>query len=334
MSPRNVKTRASKRETRLIERAEGEAPEKPSSQALLDGFIDHLRIERGYSKHTVRSYQTDLAAFLRWCDRHNIDPLDATHRQLRAYLSEMDAARYARSTVNRRLSSLKGFYRWMNLAQITDNTPADALSGPKRSKHLPHVLRESDMDKLLALRDLPDDADADHEQTPEDIRDQAIFEFLYATGARISEAAGLTVDDIDYASQLVKLFGKRSKERIVPVHRICLESLKRYEDHARPELLKGKKPTKSFFVSTRGNPMSADAIRVRFKKAIREAGLDENLSPHDMRHTFATDLLDGNADLRSVQEMLGHASLSTTQIYTHLSTKRIKDAHHQAHPRA
>ena len=139
--------------------------------------------------------------------------------------------------------------------------------------------------------------------------------------------------DLDFASCLVKVFGKGRKERIIPLHPICIRSLDVYLREARPQLM-GAKPTDRVFVSTRGNPMSADAIRAMFKKTVRAAGLDDTLSPHDMRHTFATDLLDGEADLRSVQEMLGHSSLSTTQIYTHLSTARLKEAHANAHPRA
>ncbi|MBQ9041257.1 MAG: tyrosine recombinase [Eggerthellaceae bacterium] len=301
---------------------------------LVDGFIGYLRAERGFSEHTIRNYGVDLGSFLRWCARHDVDPLNATHRQLRAYLGEMDAARYSRATVNRRLSSLRGFYRWMNLVGAMDADPAEALSGPKRGKHLPHVLKQDEMDRLLALNAPMGPDGGPRERTPEEVRDQAMLEFLYASGARISEAANLRVGDVDFNSNLVKLFGKGSKERIVPLHDLCVDAMKCYLDEARPALLKGKSATDRFFISKRGNPMSADAMRVRFKALVRQAGIDGKLTPHDMRHTFATDLLDGDADLRSVQEMLGHASLSTTQVYTHLSTTRLKDAHHQAHPRA
>lgn len=302
--------------------------------ALLDGYIGYLGAERGFSEHTIRNYRIDLDAFLRWCARHDVDPLNATHRQLRAYLGEMDAARYARSTVNRRLSSLRGFYRWMNLVGAMDADPAEALAGPKRGKHLPHVLKQAEMERLLSLHGPVDAHGNPREQTPGDMRDQAMLEFLYACGARISEAAGLRVGDVDFRSRLVKLFGKGGKERIVPLHDLCVEAMARYLELARPALLEGRPATDRFFVSSKGNPMSADSLRARFKALVREAGLDDGLSPHDMRHTFATDLLDGDADLRSVQEMLGHASLSTTQVYTHLSTTRLKEAHHQAHPRA
>ena len=333
---RQVKTRASKRNASSDD---GLCPASRSSDDaslagldLLESFIEQLSVERGVSQHTARSYKTDLEAYLRWCERNGYDPLSVTHRQLRSYLGNMDAARYARTTVNRRLSSLRGFYSWLNLTGVIDHDPASALSGPKQSRHLPHVLQHIQMSRLLCVHGPVDAAGNPREQSVQDIRDQALLEFLYACGVRISEASGLRLADVDFASRLVKVFGKGSKERIVPLHDVCVGAMQEYLNKARPVLL-GKNSTDRFFVSNRGNPMSADSMRKMFKRTVRAAGLDERLSPHDMRHTFATDLLDGQADLRSVQEMLGHSSLSTTQIYTHLSPARLKDVHAQAHPR-
>ena len=303
------------------------------NEELLDQFIESLRVERGASSHTIRSYRTDLEAFLRWCSRMGVDARSATYKQLRGYLGELDAAQYARTTMNRRLSSLKGFYAWMNVAGIIDENPASVLSGPKQNKHLPQVLQHDEMEKLLHVHASEDMLGNPREQSLSDIRDQALLEFLYACGARISEASGLRLGDVDFSARLVKVIGKGNKERVIPLHDLCIEAMRVYIEHARPKLLAGKSCDR-FFVSSRGNPMSPDSMRKMFKSTVRAAGLDERLSPHDMRHTFATDLLDGNADLRSVQEMLGHASLSTTQIYTHLSPARLKEAHDQAHPRA
>ena len=302
-------------------------------EALVDEYVETLRVERVASPHTIRSYRTDIEAYLRWCTRHDVDPLNGTHRQLRSYLGELDAARYARATINRHLSSLKGFYGWMSMRGLVAVDPSSVLSGPKLRRHLPHVLRGDEMDRLLAVHGPVDERGEAREQSLTDMRDQAILELLYACGARISEAASLRVGDIDFTARLVKLFGKGRKERIVPLHELCVGTLQTYLRDARPVLLGGKASDR-LFISTRGNPMSADAMRKMFKATVRQAGLDDRLSPHDMRHTFATDLLDGEADLRSVQEMLGHASLSTTQIYTHLSAARLKEAHTQAHPRA
>ena len=330
-------TRASKRvvEPEVTEASNSRGEESASERcaSLLDGYLESLRVEQGASDHTVRSYRADLEAFLRWCDRHGVNPLVATYRELRGYLGDMDAARYERTTVNRRLSSLRSFYGWMYVVGAIDSDPASVMSGPKQGRHLPHVLKRDDMERLLCVHSARDFAGNPREQLPVDLRDQAILEVLYASGARISEVAGLKLGDVDLSSRLVRLFGKGSKERIVPLHSICADAMRSYLRDARPLLL-GSKQTEYFFVSTRGNPMSADSMRKMFKATVRAAGLDDRLSPHDMRHTFATDLLEGEADLRSVQEMLGHASLSTTQIYTHISPGRLKDAHLQAHPRA
>ena len=336
MAKREVKTRASKRAAARSATCDASANADVSDlrgQELVDGYLESLRVEQAASKHTQRSYRTDLEAFLRWCARHDVEPRRATHRQLRSYLGELDAARYSRATINRHLSSLHGFYKWMNLRGYAESDPASVLSGPKLSRHLPHVLKQGEMDRLLAVHGPVAENGQPREQTPADKRDQAILELLYACGARISEAASLTIADVDFKSRLVRLFGKGGKERIVPLHDLCVATLRTYIDEARPLLLDGKR-SERLFITTRGNPMSADAMRVMFKKTVRQAGLDGRLSPHDMRHTFATDLLAGDADLRSVQEMLGHASLSTTQIYTHLSASRLKEAHHLAHPRA
>ena len=334
---RNVKTRASKR-AGAVQRIDPTSETCASNDAsagfgLLDSFVDALRVERNASEHTVRSYKTDLEAYLRWCERHSLNPLSVTHRQLRNYLGEMDAAQYARTTINRRLSSLRGFYAWLTLTGVVDADPTSALSGPKQSRHLPHVLQTEQMARLLAVHGPVDVMGVARNQSLTDMRDQAILEFLYACGARISEASGLKLGDVDFSSRLVKVLGKGDKERIIPLHALCIRTMREYLEVARPVLLSGKQ-TDRFFVSTRGNPMNTDAMRKMFKATVRAAGLDERLSPHDMRHTFATDLLDGEADLRSVQEMLGHSSLSTTQIYTHLSPARLKDVHEQAHPRA
>lgn len=199
-----------------------------------------------------------------------------------------------------------------------DADPACLLQGPKQPKSLPHVIRPADMARLLSVYGKRDAQGNERAQSPTDLRNQALLEFLYACGARVSEASGLKVGNVDFASGQVKVFGKGSKDRIIPLHDLAVSSLRAYLTAGRPRILDGKQ-SEYVFVSTRGNRMTTDAIRKVFKAALREAGLDETLSPHDMRHTFATDLLDGGADLRSVQEMLGHASLSTTQIYTHLS---------------
>ncbi len=315
---------------------ESGAPAQSDIDAALaravEDFCMALVAERNASEHTVRAYRTDLSDYGRWAHREKVDALHATHKELRRYLAQLDAARYSRRTVNRRLSALRTFFQWANAIGRVDANPASALVGPKTDKHLPHVLRPRDMVRLLTVHSACDMRGNAREQSLTDMRDQAILEFLYACGARISEASGLLVGNIDFDRGQARLFGKGSKERIVPLHDLAVSSLRRYALVARPKLLDGKE-CPYFFVSTRGNQMKTDAMRKMFKATVREAGLDDSLSPHDMRHTFATDLLNGGADLRSVQEMLGHARLSTTQVYTHLSAERLKQVHDQAFPR-
>ena len=304
----------------------------PAAVSSIEAFCTALVVERGASANTVRAYRIDLSDYGRWAARNKVDTLHASHKDLRRYLAELDEAGYSRRTVNRRLSALRTFFRWLNVTGAVESDPASALQGPKTAKHLPHVIKPADMVRLLSIHGKRDASGRAREQSLSDMRDQAILEFLYACGARISEASGLLCANVDLEAGEARLFGKGSKERIVPLHDLAVSSMKAYAVVARPRLL-GDATCPYFFVSTRGNRMGTDAMRKMFKATVRAAGLDDSLSPHDMRHTFATDLLNGGADLRSVQEMLGHASLSTTQIYTHLSTERLKRIHEQAHPR-
>ncbi len=312
-------------------------------------FCDMLVLERNASEHTVRNYRADLIDYLRWAYRSQLNPLSVTYKQMRGYLGELDSAHYCRTTINRRLSALRSFFRWLNLTGRIESDPASVLQGPKTAKKLPDVIKPNDMVRLLSVH-MPDNPSDDSQyylsENPrenakegrgryawQDMRDLALLEFLYACGARVSEASSLLVSDVDFDANQVKVFGKGSKERIVLIHDLARGAMQRYFIVARNKLLKGKR-SDYFFVSNRGNRMSTDAIRKMFKETVRAAGLNENLSPHAMRHTFATDMLTGGADLRSVQEMLGHVSLSTTQIYTHVSVERLKKAHLQAHPRS
>lgn len=303
------------------------------TQVKIESFCNALRIEQNASEHTMRAYRIDLEDYARWAQREKLDAFGVTHRQLRLYLSELDQAKYCRSTINRRLSALKSIFRWLNATGAIKEDPASVLQGPKQPKSLPRIIQAQEMVKLLSVFGKRDGEGKQREQSPSDLRNQGLLEFLYACGARVSEASTLKLVDVDLQNAQVKVLGKGSKERIIPLHEMALVTMRNYLNFGRPKLLKDNQ-CEFFFVSTRGNRMTTDAIRKMFKQAVHEAGLDETLSPHDMRHTFATDLLAGGADLRSVQEMLGHSSLSTTQIYTHLSAARLKQVHSQAHPRA
>lgn len=292
--------------------------------ALVDAFARELALRRNASEHTVRAYRSDLLDYGRWAARSAVPPLEAGHRDIRSYLAEMDRAGASRRTMNRRLSSLRAFFRWAVSSGCVDVDPVCAIQGPKAARSLPHAIDRDAMDRLLAVYAEDD--------TPKGLRNRALLELLYACGLRVSEASGLRASDFDFTSGLVKVYGKGAKERIVPLHATAVAALEAYQDRARSALL-GQKDCPYFFVSSRGNRMSPDAIRRMFKQALAAAGLDATLSPHAMRHSFATDLLEGGADLRSVQEMLGHTSLSTTQIYTHVAPSYLKSEHHRAHPR-
>lgn len=305
---------------------------KSEIAGLIERFTAAYKAEHNSSESTLRAYRVDLSDYAAWAKRSRIDALHPTHRQLRRYLSQLEQAQYARSTINRRLSALRTFFQWLNVSGIVAEDPASALSGPKQPQRLPHHIRPEDMVKLLSVYAQRVGADGQDARTPAEMRNQALLEFLYACGARISEASGLQLAAVDFDAGYCKVVGKGSKERIVPLHDLALSSMRTYLLVARPKLVAGKS-CPYFFVSTRGNQMGPDAMRKMFKQALAAAGLPATITPHDMRHTFATDVLAGGADLRSVQEMLGHASLSTTQLYTHTTPERLEAEHRRAHPR-
>lgn len=295
---------------------------------LIDDYVAHLSRFEGASSETVRAYTQHLEAYARWAARTGCDGLAPSTRDVRAYLSELRAAGYAARTVAAHLSSIRSFFRWLSDEGLAGADAVTAIASPKLDRPLPHVLAP---DQLARLMDAPDLASAGGK------RDAAMLELFIATGARISELAALDLTDVDVSRASVRLFGKGSKERLVPLYDRACSVCARYLEEGRGELLgRGAASSReaSFFISDRGRPMSASSLRHRFDALKRRAGIPADITPHAMRHTFATELLAGGADLRSVQELLGHASLSTTQIYTHLTPDRLKSAVHQAHPRA
>jgi integrase/recombinase XerD len=295
-----------------------------SAEDLVAQYLRYLTVERGLSPHTVRAYASDLARYLEWCERTSIDPIALDHRALRRYLAEMDRARYSRTTIKRRLSAVRSFFNYLVTEDIVSSDPASVLLAPKAPSRLPRLVPN---DVLQALFDAPDPA------TPTGLRDRAVLELLYASGARVSELSSLDLKGLDLAQGQITVMGKGSKERVIPIHRFAADRIRDYLAQGRPRLAKPQSP-EAVFLSARGNRFSEDAIRRMFKRYLSEAGAQGSLSPHAMRHTFATHLLDQGADLRTVQELLGHVALSTTQIYTHVSMKRLKDVHGSTHPRA
>ncbi|MBY4798040.1 tyrosine recombinase XerC [Collinsella sp. AGMB00827] len=295
----------------------------------VDDFISYLSLARIASPETVRAYSSHIEQFIAWLDLKDLDGLEVPPRELRSYLANLSQAGLAPKSIAAHLSSMRSLYRWLVIEDIIQNDPTAALMAPKLPKTLPHTLTATQMDRFLKTPDT---------SRPDGLRDACFLEFLYASGARISEAANLTIDSFSPGYKTARLHGKGDKERIVPLHRSARLLMEDYLLEARPELLaKARLPQmheRAVFISTRGRPMTADALRSRFRRLRIEAGVPAGITPHAMRHTFATDLLAGGADLRSVQELLGHASLSTTQLYTHLTPERLQDALIQAHPRA
>ena len=297
----------------------------------VDAYLAFIARVEGVSPETVRAYGSHLEAYARWVERTGVDGLHPGVRDLRRYLAELHAAAYAPKTVAAHLSAVRSLYRWLVAEEVIDSDPASAISAPKLPKTLPHALSAEQLDALMAAPDTT---------APGGLRDAAMLELLYASGARISELAGLDVGGVDAGERTVRLFGKGSKERIVPLYRRAVEATEAYLERGRPALLAAAGRTepsgrpRALFVSARGRAMDAGSLRYRFEALVRAAGLPADITPHAMRHTFATDLLGGGADLRSVQELLGHASLSTTQLYTHLTPDRLRSALKCAHPRA
>lgn len=307
-------------------------PAASGCRALVNEYLEYLAHLRNVSPHTQRAYRTDIETFLDWCDRKDVDPLTLTTAELRAWMGELRRARYAPRTLNRKLSALRGFYTWMHERDYAASEAVATMPGPKMGRHLPKVIGDREVNQLLI---------AAGEEGTWAVFDTALIEFLYATGARIQEVSNLNLENVDLKRGQARLFGKGSKERLVPLYPKAVAALERYLREVRP-IRAARTPAKledaedaahAVFLSQRGRRMSASALRARFENVVKRAGLPPTITPHTMRHTFATELLNGDANLRSVQELLGHASLSTTQIYTNLSIERLGDVLARAHPR-
>lgn len=289
-------------------------------ERYVEKFINYLKVEKNSSGHTITNYSIDLAAFGAFLGDKDIAGVD--HLALRRFLADMRAKNYSKRTVARKLASLRTFFKFLFREGLIKTNPATAVITPKLDKPLPNVL---DVDKVSRLLESPD------EKTLSGLRDRAMLETLYSTGARVSELVGLDADDVDFISGVVKLFGKGSKERIVPIGEPALKAIKRYLDNRIGVRIKERN---AIFLNKNGGRLTDRSVRRILDKYIRASSITMKVSPHSLRHSFATHLLDRGADLRSVQELLGHMNLSTTQIYTHVSTERLKAVYDKAHPRA
>ncbi len=295
---------------------------------LSEAYIAYLQKVRQYSPHTIRAYESDIKRYVLWVKREGLEPLTLTHLDVRGYLFELKMGGSAPKTIARNLSSIKQLYAWLEGEGHIEVDPCSTLTSPKLARLLPHVIAEGDMQRFL---------DTCSTDSFEDMRDLALFECMYATGARISEISALNVEDIDFGQGQVKLFGKGSKERLVPLHKTALQALDSYIKEQRAQVMQTTgsiEDSAALFVTDKAKRMSTGQIRHAFHTRRALAGISPEFTPHAIRHAFATHLIEGGADLRSVQEMLGHESLSTTQIYTHLSIDKLKSQARLAHPRA
>jgi integrase/recombinase XerD len=291
----------------------------------LAAFHNYLRAERGMAANTVAAYRRDLEHFSAWTAEKGLNNyLHPTLRELGSYLQYLRENQLAPASVARNLVALKMFYRFLRMEERTTESSVDLLSSPTLWERIPQVLSPEGVDKLLAAPILLDRFY---------LRDKALLETLYATGSRASEVAGLRLEDLHLDSAFCKCLGKGSKQRVVPLGRAALGALRAYLSDQRPKLVRAVPDSPWVFVSRGGKPLSRVMLWILVKKYVRRAGLNLKVSPHTLRHSFATHLLSGGADLRTVQELLGHSSIRTTQHYTHVDRERLKSIHRKYHPR-
>ncbi|MEZ6095509.1 MAG: tyrosine recombinase XerC [Pirellulaceae bacterium] len=295
-------------------------------QNAINRFLRYLEIERNSSEHTLKSYREDLESLLEYLRNslgEAVRPSEITPQELRTYVSALHEAGYAKSSISRRLASLRSFFRFAQREGLADNNPAKPLRNPRRERKLPHFLTTSEIGKLLA---------APSSQEPMGSRDRAILETMYSAGLRVSEVVGINDEDLDLDDGLVRIRGKGKRERLAPLGSFAIKAINRW---MRERKLKGTRSRLSpVFVNKFGTRLTTRSVARMLEKYLKVTGLDLRTSPHTLRHSFATHLLDRGADIRSVQELLGHKSLVTTQIYTHVSTASLRSVYEKAHPRA
>ena len=284
----------------------------------MENFIEYLIIEKKYSKNTVTSYERDLKKFNEFLKDKNIKKI--TRQDIQKYISELNKTQSPRS-ISRNISTLKSFYKYLKLNKIVNTNPMDQINNPKMKKTLPKVLSEEEVNKLLEIK----------LQTDFDYRNKAMLELMYSSGLRVSELINLNVNDIDLENDTVKIFGKGSKERIIPLNDYAKEALNEYIMTHRKELFKHVE-NNYLFLNNHGNKMTRQGFFKILQKIAKEKNIKTEFSPHTLRHSFATHLLKYGADLRSIQELLGHSDISSTQIYTHVTNEKLENDYKEYHP--
>jgi integrase/recombinase XerC len=304
-----------------MEAAEGGA--SPSWERAVAGFLRELETG-GASRHTLRAYEGDLRELAAWASERGREPGELRYRDLRAYAATLSDRRLARASVARKLAAIRSFGEHLTRTGVAASNPAELLPTPKRGSRLPRVIASDQSARLL---------DRIPATTPLEVRDRAMLELAYACGLRVEELRTLRTADLDFETETVRVRGKGGKERVVPMGEPAQAALRRYLETARPALA-GRDSDETLFVSVRGRPLHTSDVRRRLERWVRTAGLPSGVSPHTLRHSFATHLLEGGADLRSIQELLGHSSVSTTQVYTRVEPGHLRREYAKAHPRA
>jgi integrase/recombinase XerD len=292
----------------------------------VDEFLRFIAVERGYSDHTIAAYRNDLTQFLTYLADERISSwTDVERAHILNYILYLKMREYAPSTIARKVAAVKAIFHFLVADGVLQHDPTTAVDSPQVDRHLPRPLSREEMARLLA--------GPAKSNGPRAVRDQALIELMYATGMRASEVIGLDVDAVDLESGTVRCMGKGNKERLLPLHERAREALSDYLENSRSRLLHGRDET-ALFVNRLGKPLSRQGLWLIIKQRAAAAGIEREVTPHTLRHSFATHMLDGGAGLREVQQLLGHAHISSTQIYTEVSTRRKREAYDKAHPRA
>ena len=297
-------------------------------RTAIERFIEYLRVERNASPLTLKSYEEDLIALVLYLEEVEDRPVkivEVTTLSLRRFIAQLQEAGYAKSTISRKLACLRSFFRFAVREGWIEANIAKPLRNPRAGRKLPHFLSAEEIAKLL---EIPPST------TSSGLRDRAILETMYSSGLRVSELVGIGLEDIDFPAGLIRVRGKGRKERLSPLGSYAQKALKKWIAKRKPDLKAGKDHTSAVFLNRFGRRLTSRSVGRMLEKYLKQCGLDQRTSPHTLRHSFATHLLDRGADIRSVQELLGHKSLITTQIYTHVSTTRLREVYETAHPRA
>lgn len=291
--------------------------------ALVD-YLRSLTIEQGLAANSIASYRRDLQHFIRWLTSQQLTAFPEDAAVISDYLNQLVIEQKAENSRMRAVSSLRHFYRWLAARELIAHDPMQTIPSPKRGQHLPVALSMAEVDQLLAAPDV---------NQPLGLRDRAILEVMYATGLRVSELVHLQLGDLHLEMKLIQTIGKGNKERLIPIGEIAIDYIQRYLEESRPRLIRSDHFVGTLFLNFHGRPLSRQAIWKMIKKYIEQVDIHKNVTPHTLRHSFATHLLENGADLRVVQELLGHSDISTTQIYTHITQQRLLDVYQKSHPR-